>query len=145
MKEIALTRGYVTVVDDGDFEWLSSMKWHVIPTRGKFYARNSRGVYMHRLLVGGDSPEVDHKDGDGLNNRRENLRPVTHKQNQQNRSGAYGASGYRGVQLYRGRSGKGTKWQARAKVDGRTRSFGYFDTPEEAAVAAEAGRRAVWG
>lgn len=82
MKEIPLTQGYVTLVDDADYEWLSRWKWHY---HGG-YAERGDGVLMHREIT--DCPagkEVDHINHDPLDNRRENLRVVTRWQNMLNR------------------------------------------------------------
>jgi hypothetical protein len=97
--------------------------------------------YLHRVVM--DAPSglvVDHRDGDGLVNTSANLRIVTQGQNLQNRKGAHSlnkSSGVRGVTR-----SKNTRqpWRARCVVDGVEYSLGRFDTIEEAAVAAAAGR-----
>lgn len=74
-------------VDDDDFQRASSVRWALfIPNGSKtMYARcgiNGATVYLHRFILGAEKgQEIDHIDGDGLNNRRENLRFVTHKEN----------------------------------------------------------------
>jgi hypothetical protein len=149
MKVITLTRGLSTVVDDDVYEWASVFKWFAgSGNKGRWYAartliENGRRttIYLHRLIAGPSVTEVDHRDGDSLNNQIENLRCVTHQKNMQNRRTTRARSGYRGVEFDQ-RSGK---FRARAKVEGRTRSFGSYVTAEEAAQAAEAGRRSVWG
>src|SRR6185295_15306470 len=84
----------VTLLDDDVFEWASAHRW--MPTymrSGKVYVMRHDGrqtLYLHREIMGlqrGDGLEVDHVDGDCLNNQRGNLRVVTHAQNQQNRAG----------------------------------------------------------
>jgi len=104
MKEIQLSRGMVTLVDDEDYEFLNQWKWSVYQRRNIFYAY--RNIYiknkitcviMHRLIT--DAPkgkEVDHIDHDGLNNQKSNLRICTHSQNLKNRSSS-GKSKYLGV------------------------------------------------
>lgn len=75
MAKIELSRGLFAEVDDADLLELSAYSWHAVARRdGKgFYAKNTAGKRMHRLLMGvSDSLVVDHRDGDGLNNRREN-------------------------------------------------------------------------
>jgi hypothetical protein len=81
---------------------------------------------------------VDHRDGDGLNNSRENVRVVTNALNMQNRIGlsSNNKSGYRGVSW----ESKKRKWRAGATVSGVYKHIGLFDTPEEAARAAVAWR-----
>ncbi len=107
---IPLTQGKVTIVDACDFEWLSQWNWFTSKVKKKtgwlFYAvRHGKTVNgfrphlrMHREIV--QAPEgmdVDHKDGDGLNNRRLNLRTCTAMQNCANRHASGGASLYLGV------------------------------------------------
>lgn len=99
-------------------------------------------LWLQREIIGlerGDPLVVDHIDGDPLNNRRANLRVVTRGQNQQNRRGADrgSTSRHRGVSWSADRK----KWVAAAKVDGKQRMLGRFDSEEEAARAASAFRR----
>jgi hypothetical protein len=97
MKLIQLTRGFSTMVDDSDYEELSKYKWHYTNIKGIGYAvRGSRlpsigykqngkviRISMHRIITGATerSQQVDHIDGNGLNNQRENLRICTHSEN----------------------------------------------------------------
>lgn len=108
MKTIALSKGYVTQVDDEDYGWLSKIKWHVKAyNERKIYASGWikengkwRHVLMHRLIMDVTDPkiQVDHRSGDGLNNQRHNLRLATNAQNSCNqRLSRANTSGYRGV------------------------------------------------
>ena len=97
MKELPLSKGKVALVDDDDYPLLVTKKWHVRNCKGHLYAahtectpmtngeRATSKLYMHRFLL---HPlykmQVDHIDGNGLNNQRSNLRVVTHRQNAQN-------------------------------------------------------------
>lgn len=78
---------FAAIVDDMDVDLVSGYKWGVFTPRGSKtrYARASIGgkvVYMHRLITGaGLGDEIDHIDGNGLNNARSNLRFVTRSQN----------------------------------------------------------------
>ncbi|HUB72809.1 MAG TPA: HNH endonuclease [Solirubrobacteraceae bacterium] len=85
-----------------------------------------------------DDPEVDHVNGNRLDNRRVNLRVASHSENMQNRHGltATNTSGYRGVSWHKRRR----KWIAYAQLDGRAYYLGYFDTAEEADEAVKAWR-----
>ncbi|WP_423766655.1 HNH endonuclease [Cupriavidus necator] len=90
---------------------------------------------LHRAIMGltvGGGGEVDHANGNKLDNRRGNLRLCTKSQNQWNK-GIYSnnTSGFKGVS-YDGRQGK---WQARIRVGGKMRSLGYFYAPEQAHAA----------
>ena len=107
------------------------------PRDGKQYRRiriGSRLYRAHRLVwlhVKGEWPlgQLDHRDGDGLNNRIENLREATHAENQHNR-GPYATnkSGFKGVCWHK----RSRKWVAAIKVDGRQVHLGYFMDPEAA-------------
>lgn len=84
-KDILMRWGRTVRVDDNDFDWLNSYRWSVT----LWYAATTiggRSVYMHRLIM--DPPEglvVDHRNGDGLDDRRSNLRIVTRSENSRNR------------------------------------------------------------
>jgi hypothetical protein len=132
---ISLTCGKVTVIDSRDYGKVSAYKWYAERTkRGSWYAAttiNRRIVRMHQLILP-DAAERDHKDGDGLNNRRNNLRPVTHAQNMHNsrkirKPGL--SSRYKGV-AFQSRL-KSRPWQARLG----DLHLGYFASEEEAGAA----------
>ena len=105
MKKIPLTQGQVALVDDADYEWLSRWKWCAMwcSSTDSFYAvrhiRLPNGKWttlrMHRAILGlerGDSRQVDHENHDTLDERRENLRIVTHQENQWNQRSPLGYS-----------------------------------------------------
>ena len=90
MKTIPLSRGLVTMVDDSDYEWLSQWKWFARKSRDTYYAyRNGKRngtkrpmIIMHReIMQTPDGMQTDHKDWNGLNNQRHNLRNCTADQN----------------------------------------------------------------
>lgn len=147
-KSIPLTNGKVTLVDDGDFDWLNQWKWQGAKSR-TFYAVRRAGwpvrktVIMHRLILGiSDEYEVDYINGNGLDNRRKNLRVATRSQNQANRGPQRNnASGYKGVMWNKGKR----KWRARIQVEGRRIHLGYFDDPVEAAKAYDEAARKHFG
>lgn len=135
MKTIPLTKGQVVMVDDSDYDFLICLKWYA-ETKGrkrdKFCATNGRWGKMHRLIM--DCPrgmEVDHKDGNPLNNQRSNLRICTRKQNCQNKGKTKGSSIYHGVY----RHSVNPVWIARIKPDRRPIHIGSFKTQIEAAMA----------
>ncbi len=90
--KIPLTRGMFAEIDDADVSLVSGHRWHVSSLRpnGVHYAQarigGKRGklIYMHRLLLGFPALSVDHMDGDGLNNRRGNLREATRAEQARN-------------------------------------------------------------
>lgn len=97
MKTIQLTRGMVAIVDDDDYDHVTQFSWYAIKRRRLWHAahkRTNKPLYMHRVLLNAPPDmEVDHANGDGLDNRRHNLRLCTKRQNAQNRrSGAKGKS-----------------------------------------------------
>ena len=135
-KLMPLTQGEFTIVDADDFKWLNQYKWHVRKHKNVSYAetqKNGKLIKMHRMLL--NAPPhlfVDHRDHNGLNNRRYNLRLCTNQQNLYNcRPRQGGTSRYKGV--YRDKRGK--KFVARIVADGKRHSLGYFDDEIEAAVA----------
>jgi AP2 domain len=105
--------------------------WH--PGSKTFYVYASiqgKRVYLHRLIT--DAPAglvVDHRDHDGLNNCRSNLRSVIQGENVRNARRVPGKNG-RGVRWYAPTG----RWKARSKVQGREIHLGYFDTKAEAAA-----------
>jgi hypothetical protein len=155
VKYICLTKGKSAKVDDVDYEWLNQWRWHVIggkyAARRQYYSshgeRKSRYVYMHRVIAG-TPPELDtdHKNGDGLDNRRENIRICTTAQNVANRSKLNrNTTGFKGVTLDR-KSGKYVA-QIGYHREGirKNKILGSFSTALEAAVAYEREARSQYG
>lgn len=145
----------IALVDDEDYDLVSQFTWTYTVWNGCGYAkrRNKQGatVSMHALILKDEilsGHEVDHIDGNGLNNQKNNLRAVYHKENLQNqRVQARSKSGYRGV-TYFPKAGKWDRkkpWRARIKVDGNDWTIGYFKTPEEAALAWNKTAYDAWG
>ena len=95
---------------------------------------------MHNVIAG--APQVDHVNGDGLDNRRANLRPASTAQNARNRSRpSTNRSGFKGVSWVRDRG----HWRAGIKVDGRSLNLGSFADPVEAAKAYDEAARRLHG
>ncbi len=147
--EIPLTHGYVAVVDAIDAH-LAGFKWYAQERRKKdgslyaVYAVRSEylgkvgGTFkhrhhrMHREILGFPALDVDHWDGDGLNNRRINLRQSTKSQNMANRQKNINSSSpWKGVYWYPIKS----KWHASVSIQGKRRSLGYFKDECDAATA----------
>jgi len=146
MKEIPLISGGVAIIDDGDAEIVAPFRWTQAKSRrGLTYARSTchrNGVRMHRLILGAKLDEqVDHDNGNGLDNRRENIRIATPSKQAMNRRRKENAAGpYKGVTQH-----VGGKWQAHIQKDGRLARIGLFSTAEEAARAYDRMARLVHG
>jgi len=140
MKQIQLTRGYVALVDDDDFERVNALKWYALPAKsGRVCALRmtsrthgkQKKIFMHRFVINAPSDFfVDHINGNALDNRKENLRLCTSAQNSLNRGKSKtNTSGFCGVSKH----GRGFK--AEARVNGKSTYFGTHDTAEDAARA----------
>ena len=156
MKEIPLTGGRLhlpsgacALVDDEDFERVGGMHWRIFMANGRrIFAVSRRATLMHRHILGVPSNvKVDHLNGDGLDNRRSNLRTLTQSQV----LAKYWARDVRsnpstkflkGVSLVEGRS---RPWRATISVEGKKRSLGYFTSEEEAGKAYDDAARACFG
>ncbi len=153
--KITLTQGKVALIDAADLPLVGMMKWHAAltgPRRNRrWYAATKRsrtaaradglprGVMMHRLVMGAAAnQDVDHVSGDGLDNRRENLRFATCSQNQAN------ARKYRGRWAFKGiyRVSPGC-WAA--QIGPERQYLGCFMTAVDAAVAYDEAARNHWG
>ncbi len=135
MKLIPVGDSSFAQVDDDDYDLVSQYIWKPAPRRDVVYAQVSNGhTYMHRLITGGQWPRVDHKDHDGLNNQRSNLRDG--RRNNQNQSPRGGASRFKGVYRSFPLAAGGSNWLARIRPEpGRRVTVGTFATEEEAARA----------
>lgn len=139
MAEIPLNHGRVALVDDEDVERLSPFRWRGMRRQDRYaYAITKiegKTVLMHRLIV--DAPRgmsVDHKNGDRLDNRKQNLRICTHAENMRNRVSA--RDGFKGVTL--GRRQTIRPWNAKIRVNKKRYYLGAFKTEEDAARAYDA-------
>jgi hypothetical protein len=135
---IPLTQGKNTIVDAADYEWLMQWPWFAQKDAwtGKFYARHrfhhgGRVISMQSFILECGPGELgDHKNGDTLDNRRNNIRKASHSQNSRNRQiEKRNKSGYKGVRF------EYKSWRARIRVADILFHLGQFPTPEEAAIA----------
>jgi hypothetical protein len=151
MKEIPLHptgKGLVALVDDEDFDRVGRFKWFTIKPRNVAYAVSRLGdwqgpyVYMHRFVLGDAAPaRTDHENGNGLDNRRSNLRPSTASQNGANAMLRRGKSPSKGVNWCQA-SGK---WVARIRVNYRRMQLGRYQSEEAAARAYDGAALHFWG
>lgn len=144
-KLLPVNRGLWTLVDDEDYEQLRGFKWFVngqdYPYRTIRLNGKNKNLRLHRLLSNApDGLEVDHINGDPLDNRRANLRIVNRSQNLQNRRGATARSktGVRGVYLTR--DSRANPYAAALRVRGKTINLGYFPALADAEAAVKAAR-----
>lgn len=155
MKTIRLSQGKKTKVDDEDYLKLNQWSWHVSNSgrKGsqKLYAvrmiKTSEGkqrpLTLHRFLMGiqdDKSLQVDHINGDTLDNRKENLRVCTGSENARNRKSAKGSSS-----RYLGVTKISKPFLARIRVDGKLRHLGGFATEVEAAKAYDLAAKKYFG
>lgn len=146
MKLIPLTQGKFAQVDDDDYEELSKHKWHVMTGKYTCYAvrkvylgggrKNPKytTVWMHRQILNVEDKLalVDHKDHDGLNNQKNNIRKCTRSQNQRNkRSEINSTSKYLGVDY----DSKRNRWKSRIRSNGKEKHLGRFINEIDAAKA----------
>ena len=135
MKTIELSQGKFAFVDDEDYEMLMAMgKWSASKSPHSFYAcKYVDGKYtgMHRIIMSPpDRCEVDHINGNGLDNRRSNLRICTHSENSRNRGrNKNNKIGMKRVRFLRG------KYEANICFKGKQIYLGCFNSSEEAYAA----------
>lgn len=161
VKKIPLTQGQHALVDDEDFEFLTQWKWYASYYLhiNNYYAQRAqhigffngkqkmKTIMMHRLImeeIAGHelkrSEEIDHINHNPLDNRRENLRIATKRQNQQNQKRKT-SSKYPGICWHK----VSKKWRARITLNGKRKELGLFDDEREAAKAYERACRELVG
>ena len=153
---IPLTRDKVAIIDADSLPIIAGYRWYAAKpkahhgNRRTWYAQaiarvdgKSTTVLMHRLIIGAEKGEkVDHKNGNGLDNRRDNLRLATSSQNTANTPPpATNTSGYKGVHFHR----RNKTWEASVVFEGARRHLGKFESPEDAARAYDAAAIEIWG
>ena len=145
--------GRVALVDDADYELVSRYRWRVYQRSqpghdsGPYavaHIRRTDGRWttttMHQLILGCNG--IDHRNLNGLDNQRSNLRPATQPQNMGNtRSHADSSSAFKGVSWIR----QSQKWRGQIQVNGHKHHLGYFASEEDAARAYDAAAREVFG
>jgi hypothetical protein len=137
---LPLTKGYEALIDAQDVAFVEQWCWYAAESDGCVYAARTYHVdgkrvreYLHKAVTGSDTL-LDHVDGNGLNNMRTNLRPVTSSQNAMNRKlFRTNTHGVKGVSWHAAKR----RWTARITVDGKTKTIGYFRDILEAGEAYE--------
>ena len=139
-RDIQLSQGKIATVDDLDYEQLNQYKWHAQKCRsGWCAARNELNrstrrrtiILMHRAIMqASPGVQIDHYNGNGLDNRRSNLRCCTNSQNQMNsKKRASSTSRFKGVSW----DSVNRKWRADITINYRGRNLGRFESELDAA------------
>ena len=131
--------GLFAQIDNEDFCEISKYRWWPDANHNKFYAQTEvrkKGkrmcVSMHHIIIGKrEGFQIDHKDGNGLNNKKSNLRHVTSGQNKMNSESKGGISQYKGVFFIK----KNKKWEAQIRKNKKLHHLGCFLSEEDAAYA----------
>lgn len=153
MKTIPLTQGYYAFVDDEDYDDLMQFKWHILKMRNCYYAKRGcreggkvRNITMQAHILGvlkphGRAFQIDHKNGNGLDNRRENIRICSYSQNQMNKVSSRGkTSKYKGVNFCSKRG-----YISRIKLNYKEIYIGSFKLEKEAALAYDKKAKELFG
>lgn len=135
---ILISKSRSCLIDDEDEELVTKYRWYGLKSTLStsyavtcLYKPKKTTVYMHRLIMGVTDPriKIDHINGNGLDNRRTNLRLCTQEQNMRNRGKMRrNTSGYKGVFWSKTRG----NWTASIRVFGKLKYLGAFATPQEA-------------
>jgi len=146
MRTIPLTQGKVALVDDKDYNSLNCFKWHAYKRYHTYYAmrngsrseRKRRTILMHRVILNAPKEiQIDHRNSNGLDNRRSNLRLCNNAKNGwHSRLYSNNSSGYKGVHYSKLNAKK--PWVAQIGVNSKRFRLGFFATAEEAARAYDA-------
>jgi hypothetical protein len=151
--QIPLTQGQFALIDARDYPLIAQYRWSALRSGNTWYAKasmNGKTTYMHRLVAFGPTEsaprelKVDHINRNGLDNRRENLRSVTHGQNMMNTVGrpAVRKSQFKGVSV---RKHLAKPYRASIGVGGKQKHLGYFGHPYVAACAYDRAARLYFG
>jgi hypothetical protein len=165
VKKITLTQGKFALIDDEDFERVNQYKWYVNgnrasrtiqigykdPTKPKNSSNQKKThIMMHRFILNvSKNQEIDHKDGNGFNNQKSNLRACTSSQNKFNRKKRV-SSIYKGIEYvlsykHGKKYAREKPWMARTQMNGKRFFIGYYHTPIEAAKAYDLKARELFG
>lgn len=155
MKQVPLSRGLFALVDDEDFERVMQHNWFIaLKPNGMMYAvrelNQNKGARrsiqrMHRfvLSLSGPLPIVDHRNHNGLDNQKRNLRRCTQQNNVRNRrkGSAKKTSKFKGVCW----SKANKKWRANIRFDNKQVHIGLYQSEKDAALAYNAAANKYYG
>lgn len=146
MKIIELTQNKYTLVDDENFDFLMQWKWqyrHGYATRNQKIGNYYKNIFMHRVInKTPEDMETDHVNRNRLDNRKNNLRTVTKRQNQHNRGlSSNNKSGINGISW----DACARKWKAQIRIDDKQTHLGLFIDLEEAASVRKLAEKQYYG
>lgn len=138
MKKIPLTQNQVSLVDDEDFDKLNKFKWYADKQLSGFYARRMsyqnvrKCIHMSHVIINcPKGKQVDHINHDTLDNRKDNLRVCSNRENSINRRMlSNNKTGYRGVVWHK----RDKKFASQIKNKGKHYHLGSYDCKHEAAL-----------
>lgn len=150
MKEIKLSNGDVAFIDNEDYSKVIDYRWYLKKNKGKncryaiaySYKGNKQNILrMHRIIMNASiDEEIDHINGNGLDNRKENLRKVSHWQNVMNtKIGKNNTTGFKGVCKIK------DKWVSRIQFNKKKIYIGCFNNKIEAAKAYDIKAKEIFG
>lgn len=139
MKQIELVHRHIfALVDDEDYYQLNKFNWYYHKTESNIYAKteiNGNPIMMHQMVLSSPSGKltVDHINGNGLDNRKENLRLATRSQKRMNQRKTKNTttSKFKGVSW----CNREKSWRAYIHLNGKFKSLGYFNNEIRAARA----------
>jgi hypothetical protein len=145
--KIPLTQGKFAIINECDAEMVLAFSWRAVCMKGSYWygatsirtngPRRQAVLFLHRLIIP-NQPFVDHRNHDGLDNRRVNLRPATQRQNQANQAKRKGSQ-FKGIYKRR------TRWIPNIRWNGKKLKMGSFKSPENAARIYDQAARLQWG
>lgn len=151
IKEISVSQGRKAIVDNDDYELLSQYKWYLHVSRRRTaedlhycwtHQVDGHNVLMHRLIMNAQPGQfVDHINGNGLDNRKANLRLCSKSQNAQNIKARWGKSRFKGVYWHKHRK----KWAVEININGKKKSLGHYIDEVEAAKVYDKVARQYFG
>ncbi len=148
MKKLKLTKGYIALVDDEDFNWLNQWKWsadkdgYAFRSIKKVENGKRTCIKMHRQIMNADKgQDVDHINHIAYDNRKSNLRLCSRTENLFNMRKTRGTSIFKGVSWWK----RDKCWEVKIRVNGKTKKIGYFKNERHAAMAYDIWAKEIYG
>lgn len=139
MKELRLTNTKkVALVDSDDFEKININNWYLLKGKATFYAFRD-GVYLHRLIMGFPDKPIHHINGNGLDNRKANLKILAQSTHRTTSKGRGKSSKYKGI------CKRGDKWVVSIGTRESQKHLGYYNSEIEAAKVYDFHAKKLYG